>query len=72
MAGCRYLALWIDLFSRHFVGWMLDERMDAALVIGALNWAQGQRLVKAEQLLIHTDQCRKYRATDYRELLMKH
>ena len=71
-AGWRYLAVWIDLFSRRVVGWKLDERMDAALVIEALNRALGQRRVKAEQLLIHTDQGSQYRATDYRELLKKH
>ena len=64
--------MWIDLFSRRVVGWKLDERMDAALVIEALNRALGQRRVKAEQLLIHTDQGSQYRATDYRELLKKH
>jgi transposase InsO family protein len=71
-AGWRYLAVWIDLFSRRVVGWKLDERMDAALVIEVLNRALGQRQVKAEQLLIHTDQGSQYRATDYRELLKKH
>ena len=70
--GWRYLAVWIDLCSRRVVGWKLDERMDAALVIEALNRALGQRQVKAEQLLIHTDQGSQYRATDYRELLKKH
>jgi len=71
-AGWRYLAVSIDLFSRRMVGWKLDELMDAALVIEALNRALGQRQVKAEQLLIHTDQGSQYRATDYRELLKKH
>jgi len=71
-AGWRYLAVLIDLFSRRVVGWKLVERMDAALVIEALNRALCQRQVKAEQLLIHTDQGSQYRATDYRELLKKH
>ena len=71
-AGWRYLAVSIDLFSRRMVGWKLDELMDAALVIEALKRALGQRQVKAEQLLIHTDQGSQYRATDYRELLKKH
>lgn len=71
-AGWRYLAVWIDLFSRRVVGWKLDERMDVALVIEALNRAIGQRQVIPGQLLIHTDQGSQYRATDYRELLKKH
>ena len=71
-AGWRYLAVWIDLFSRRVVGWKLDVRMDAALVIEALNRALGHRHVEPEKLLIHTDQGSQYRAIDYRALLAKH
>ncbi len=71
-SGWRYLAVWIDLFSRRVVGWKLDHRMDAALVIEALNRALGHRLVEPELLLIHTDQGSQYRATDYRILLENH
>jgi transposase InsO family protein len=71
-AGWRYLAVWIDLFSRRVVGWTLDRRMDASLVIEALNRALGHRRVEPEQLLVHTDQGSQYRATDYRDLLHKH
>jgi len=71
-SGWRYLAVWIDLFSRRVVGWKLDHRMDVALVIEALNRALGHRLVEPELLLIHTDQGSQYRATDYRILLEKH
>lgn len=71
-SGWRYLAVWIDLFSRRVVGWKLDHRMDAALVIEALNRALGHRLVEPELLLIHTDQGSQYRASDYRILLEKH
>ena len=70
-SGWRYLAVWIDLFSRRVVGWKLDQRMDAALVIEALNRALGHRRVESEKLLIHTDQGSQYRANDYRELLQK-
>ena len=70
-AGWRYLAVWIDLFSRRVVGWTLDARMDTALVIEALSRALGHRQVEPDQLLIHTDQGSQYRANDYRELLQK-
>jgi transposase InsO family protein len=70
-SGWRYLAVWIDLFSRRIVGWTLDARMAAPLVIEALNRALGHRQVEPEQLLIHTDQGSQYRANDYRELLQK-
>jgi transposase InsO family protein len=70
-SGWRHLAVWIDLFSRRIVGWTLDARVDAPLVIEALNRALGHRQVEPEQLLIHTDQGSQYRANDYLELLQK-
>ena len=70
--GWRYLAVWIDLFSRRVVGWTLAPRMGAALVVEALQRALGHRQVEPDQLLIHTDQGSQYRATDYRDLLGKH
>ncbi len=70
--GWRYLAVWIDLYSRRVVGWRLDQRMDAALVIEALNRALGHRRVEPEKLLIHTDQGSQYRASEYQDLLAKH
>lgn len=69
-SGWRYLAVWIDLFSRRVVGWTLDQRMDTALAIEALNRALGHRKVAPDQLLIHTDQGSQYRASDYREMLL--
>jgi transposase InsO family protein len=53
--GWRYLAVWMDLFSRRVVGWSLGASMEASLVLEALNRALGQRQVEPEQLLIHTD-----------------
>ncbi len=56
------------------VGWKLDHRMDAALVVEALHRAFGLRQLEPEPetLLHHTDQGSQYRATDYRDLLGKH
>jgi transposase InsO family protein len=68
-AGWRYLAVWIDLYSRRVVGWAMRSTMEAALVLEALNRALGHRQVEPDQLLIHTDQGSQYRATDYRQLL---
>jgi putative transposase len=70
-AGWRYLAVWIDLYSRRVVGWKLDLSMVATLVIEALNRTLGHRQVEPDQLLIHTDQGSQYRANDYRDLLQK-
>jgi putative transposase len=55
-AGWRYLAVWMDLFSRLVVDWSLGASMETTLVLEALNRALGQRQVEPDQLLIHTDQ----------------
>ena len=54
-----YVEGWIDLFSRRVVGWKLETRMGAALVIEDLGRALGHRKVEPDQLLIHTDQGRQ-------------
>jgi transposase InsO family protein len=69
-AGWRYLAVWIDLYSRRVVGWALGTTMETTLVLEALNRALGHRRIEPDQLLIHTDQGSQYRATAYRQLLV--
>jgi putative transposase len=71
-AGWRYLAVWIDLYSRRVVGWAMVARMESTLVLEALNRALGHRQIEPDQLLVHTDQGGKYRATAYRQLLESH
>jgi putative transposase len=71
-AGWRYLAVWIDLYSRRVVGWALGATMEATLVLEALNRALGHRQIEPDRLLIHTDQGSQYRATAYRQLLENH
>ena len=68
----RYLAVWIDLYSRRVVGWAMGATMEATLVLEALNRALGHRQIEPDQLLIHTDQGSQYRATAYRQLLEDH
>ena len=71
-AGWRYLAIWIDLYSRRVVGWAMGATMEATLVLEALNRALGHRQIEPEQLLIPTDQGGQYRAKAYRQLLESH
>ena len=71
-AGWRYLAVWIDLYSRRVVGWAMGATMETTLVLEALNRALGQRQIEPDQLLIHTDQGSQYRAAAYRQLLEDH
>ena len=70
--GWRYLAVWIDLYSRRVVGWAMGATMEATLVLEALNRALGHRQIEPDGLLIHTDQGSQYRATAYRQLLDNH
>ena len=70
--GWRYLAVWIDLYSRQVVGWAMGASIEATLVLEALNRALGHRQIEADQLLVHTDQGGQYRATAYRQLLESH
>ena len=67
--GWRYLAVWIDLFSRRVVDWKLGGSMDSSLVTEALNRAMGLRNVVPDKLLIHTDRGSQYTATDYQKIL---
>lgn len=65
-----YLALLLDLFSRRVVGWSLDIRMEATLVITTLRNA-----IKGRQpppgLIHHTDRGGQYAATEYRRILAR-
>jgi transposase InsO family protein len=67
--GWRYLAVWIDLYSRRVVGWAMGSAMETTLVLEALNRALGHRQIEPDQLLIHTDLGSQYRARAYRQLL---
>jgi transposase InsO family protein len=71
-AGWRYLAVWIDLYSRRVVGWTMGATMEATLVLEALNRALGHRQIESDHLLVHTDQGSQYRAAAYRQLLENH
>ncbi len=51
-SGWRYLAVWIDLYSRRVVGWAMGATMEATLVLEALNRALGHRQIESDQLLI--------------------
>jgi len=71
-AGWRYLAVWIDLYSRRVVGWAMGVTMGATLVLEAFNRALGHRQIESDHLLVHTDQGSQYRAAAYRQLLENH
>ena len=55
-SGWRYLAVWMDLFSRGVAGWTLGSSTGASLALETLHRALGQSQVEDEQLLIRTNQ----------------
>ena len=69
--GWLYLAVVLDLFSRRIVGFALSQRIDTALVLGALKAAlRHRRLLPG--LLHHSDQGSQYASEEYQELLRGH
>jgi len=59
-----YLAVVLDVFSRRLVGWELDRRIDAPLVLSALERALMSREVRAG-LVHHSDRGVQYASDDY-------
>ena len=69
--GWSYLAVVMDLFSRRIVGWHLDKRMTADLVMSALNKAYKLRQ-PPPGLVFHSDRGSQYTSEKYRKLLLKY
>jgi len=69
--GWLYLAVVIDLYSRHIVGWSMAEHMRATLVNDALIMAIWKRK-PAKGLLWHTDRSSQYASDSHRKLLKQH
>ena len=66
--GWLYLAVVLDLYSRRVVGWSMNARMTAQLVMDALLmavWRRGQ----PKTLLHHSDQGSQYTSEDFQRLL---
>jgi transposase InsO family protein len=68
LEGWLYLAVVLDLFSRRVVGYAMSERIDRALVLGALDNALAHR-PGARDLVHHSDRGSQYASYDYREAL---
>jgi transposase InsO family protein len=66
--GWLYLATVLDLYSRRIVGWSLRERLEAGLVVDALNAAVERRRPRAGWIL-HSDRGSQYMATALKERL---
>lgn len=66
--GWLYLAMMLDLYSRHVIGWAMSGRNNAKLVIDALQMATTRRTVE-QAVIVHSDQGSTYASADYQRLL---
>lgn len=63
---CIYLAVIIDIFSRKCIGWELSRRIDAELVLNALDMAVKSRVhMGIDGLVHHSDQGVQYACNEY-------
>ena len=69
--GWAFLAVVIDLFSRKVVGWAIDTKIDAALVIRAF-----ERAIKSRNpgstLTFHSDRGVQYSSSEFRAVLHRY
>jgi len=66
--GFVYLAVILDLYSRKVIGWSISKRIDAKLVIGALEQALKERR-PPRGCIHHSDQGVQYACDEYVKLL---
>lgn len=69
--GWLYLAIVLDLFSRQVVGWSMQSRMQADLILKALLLAVWRRKPKPG-VMIHSDQGSQYTSSDWQKFLGDH
>lgn len=69
--GWLFLAVVMDLFSRHIIGWSMSRKINSDLVLNALIMALWRRKPK-HQVLVHSDQGSQYTSYDWSELLQAH
>jgi putative transposase len=65
------VAVVLDLFSRQVIGWSMQSRMEADLVVRALLMAMWRRQPKSE-VLVHSDQGSQYTGYDWQDFLKSH
>ena len=69
--GWLYLAVVIDLHSRFVAGWATSRRIDAPLVVAALQTAVARRR-PSPGLILHSDRGTQYASGDYQRYLARY
>ena len=69
--GWLYLAVIMDLFGRHIVGWAMDNHLGQQLVVNALQQAIWRRR-PPKGVILHSDQGVQYACQAFRNLLHRH
>jgi transposase InsO family protein len=69
--GWLYLAVVLDLYSRHVIGWSMSDRMTATLVCDALRMAVFARH-RPRGVIVHSDRGSQYCSQNYQTLLSEH
>jgi putative transposase len=70
--GKVYLCAIKDLFSNRVVGWAIDERMKARLVVAAVEMAVARREGDVAGCILHTDRGSQFRARKVHRALARH
>jgi transposase InsO family protein len=69
--GKLYLCAIKDVFSNRIVGWAIDERMKARLVVAAVETAVARR-VDVDGCIVHSDRGSQFRARKVKRALAHH
>jgi putative transposase len=69
--GWLYLAVVLDLYSRHVIGWSMRSRMDTDLVLSALLMAVWRRKPKQE-VMVHSDQGSQFTSDAWQAFMKAH
>ena len=69
--GWMYLAVILDLFGRHIVGWAMDNHLGQELVLNAFKQAIWRRR-PPKGVIFHSDQGVQYACQAFRNLLHRH
>ena len=67
--GWLFLAVFLDIFTRKIVGFSSDDKMEAGLILNALEMALGRQTVSEGELVAHSDRGSQYASDLFRKKL---